>query len=501
MNYSVNSAITKYEELASDEEKAVFIAAIKFLEIIEGQAAGIALDTIAYNDATKEMNLNYYKQFEISLKTGDPVHIDDYLSSSMGTAYNASGVLKSLCEDLPEIIKNCSDLNNLSAQDKADTISKIFGILDNVSGVMNESLVSTYISVLFGMGSLALKYGAMFIEEHNKKLEEVINACMAVIPKNKNDDRSSFCNSISNISHYLISYNSDIEYIQRYYDSISSYIDVADIGQKIKNEMSSITDNISELIKQLNSSLEGITLTKEEQDKIDGLYYTIKEAENYSAKMGLDSIPIGSISFGGVKKSANEADKSITTAENIVYDPLVIDLGKSGFELTGIEDGVHFDMDLNGFAEKTGWITGDDAFLALDLNGDGKINNSRELFGDRTLLSDGTYAKSGFEALAQYDYNLDGLIDAHDEIYNRLLIWQDKNKDGISTSDELMTLKEAGITSINLNYTEKILIMKLMIRFLQIFRVLLLKMELKQLWGNLNFLQTVLILRITLNLR
>ena len=159
---------------------------------------------------------------------------------------------------------------------------------------------------------------------------------------------------------------------------------------------------------------------------------------------------------GDIKGSANNADKSITTAENIVYDPLVIDLGKSGFELTGIEDGVHFDMDLNGFAEKTGWITGDDAFLALDLNGDGNINNSGELFGDRTLLSDGTYAKSGFEALAQYDYNLDGLIDAHDEIYNRLLIWQDKNKDGISTSDELMTLKEAGITSINLNYTEKI---------------------------------------------
>ena len=158
---------------------------------------------------------------------------------------------------------------------------------------------------------------------------------------------------------------------------------------------------------------------------------------------------------GDIKGSADDADESITTAENIVYDPLVIDLGKSGFELTGIENGVHFDMDLNGFAEKTGWITGDDAFLALDLNGDGNINNSGELFGDRTLLSDGTYAKSGFEALAQYDYNLDGLIDAHDEIYNRLLIWQDKNKDGISTSDELMTLKEAGITSINLNYTEK----------------------------------------------
>ena len=459
MNNLVDSAMTKYEDLLSDEDKAIFIAAKKFLEIIEGQAIGIAFDTIAYNDATAEMNLNYYNQFKYSLKTGDPEHIDSYLSNTMGTAYNVSGVLKSLYKNLPEIIKKCSNLSNLSSQDKAKKISEllpdIFDIFDNVSGTINDPIVSTYISMLFSIGSLALEYGSKLIEEHNRKLEEVINACMAVIPKNKNDDRSSFCNSISNISHYLISYNSDIEYIQRYYDSISSYIDVADIGQKIKNEMSSITDNISELIKQLNSSLEGITLTKEEQDKIDGLYYTIKEAENYSAKMGLDSIPIGSISFGGVKKSANEADKSITTAENIVYDPLVIDLGKSGFELTGIEDGVHFDMDLNGFAEKTGWITGDDAFLALDLNGDGKINNSRELFGDRTLLSDGTYAKSGFEALAQYDYNLDGLIDAHDEIYNRLLIWQDKNKDGISTSDELMTLKEAGITSINLNYTEK----------------------------------------------
>ncbi|WP_418815919.1 calcium-binding protein [Pseudoruminococcus massiliensis] len=456
--------LIKYEDLKTDGDRAVYIVANQLYDMIVSNIEGLEIEYIerelALTVQEDVMTREYYNAVKNGFDSGDLKTLDNFISNKISNIYNGFSIAKSIYDGLPTLIEAFADYDELSSEQKADRAGRIlsdtFGIIDSVSGAFNESLISQYISVVFGMGKMCLDLGLLMIQEHNKKLEEVINACMAVIPKNKNDDRSSFCNSISNISHYLISYNSDIEYIQRYYDSISSYIDVADIGQKIKNEMSSITDNISELIKQLNSSLEGITLTKEEQDKIDGLYYTIKEAEDYSAKMGLDSIPIGSISSGGVKKSADEADKSITTAENIVYDPLVIDLGKSGFELTGIEDGVHFDMDLNGLAEKTGWITGDDAFLALDLNGDGKINNSRELFGDRTLLSDGTYAKSGFEALAQYDYNLDGLIDAHDEIYNRLLIWQDKNKDGISTPDELMTLKEAGITSINLNYTEKI---------------------------------------------
>ena len=136
--------------------------------------------------------------------------------------------------------------------------------------------------------------------------------------------------------------------------------------------------------------------------------------------------------------------------KTLLYDPLVIDMGKTGFELTDIKNGVHFDMDSNGYAEKTGWITGDDAFLALDRNGDGVINNSGELFGDRTLLKNGQYASSGFEALAEFDDNNDGIIDAHDQVYNQLLLWQDKNHDGISTPDELTTLSEAGIKSINL---------------------------------------------------
>lgn len=150
------------------------------------------------------------------------------------------------------------------------------------------------------------------------------------------------------------------------------------IREMLKNDFKN--DNIGE------NTISGSSIISNFNTALASGYSYIPDTSEPIGNDAMGSFGGASGGSGGVKKSADEADKSITTAENIVYDPLVIDLGKSGFELTGIEDGVHFDMDLNGFAEKTGWITGDDAFLALDLNGDGKINNSGELFGDRTLL-------------------------------------------------------------------------------------------------------------------
>ena len=49
-------------------------------------------------------------------------------------------------------------------------------------------------------------------------------------------------------------------------------------------------------------------------------------------------------------------------------DPLVVDLGTDGIELSTLADGVNFDLDNNGFAEKTAWIGNEDGFIALDRN-------------------------------------------------------------------------------------------------------------------------------------
>lgn len=113
-------------------------------------------------------------------------------------------------------------------------------------------------------------------------------------------------------------------------------------------------------------------------------------------------------------------------------DPLIIDLGKQGIELTTLDNGVNFDIDNNTFAEKTAWIGLEDGFLVLDRNENGKIDNGGELFGDQVILKSGLKSTSGFEALMEFDENKDGVIDKKDAIYSSLKVWIDENQNGIS---------------------------------------------------------------------
>ena len=135
-------------------------------------------------------------------------------------------------------------------------------------------------------------------------------------------------------------------------------------------------------------------------------------------------------------------------------DPLVVDLGNEGILLTSVDNGVYFDLDKNGFAEKTAWIGPEDGFLALDRNNNGKIDNGGELFGDQVKLKNGSISTSGFEALSEFDENEDGVIDSNDSIFIELRVWIDSNQNGISEPNELKTLDELEIVSICLDYEE-----------------------------------------------
>jgi Ca2+-binding RTX toxin-like protein/subtilisin-like proprotein convertase family protein len=136
-------------------------------------------------------------------------------------------------------------------------------------------------------------------------------------------------------------------------------------------------------------------------------------------------------------------------AQALFVDPLVIDLDGDGVELlNGVESGVTFDVDSDGYAESTGWVAPDDGFLARDLNGNGKIDDARELFSNTTGS-----ATTGFGALAALDANGDGKIDQNDPAFGQLVIWQDANGNGKTDAGELKTLTELGITSISLDKT------------------------------------------------
>lgn len=98
----------------------------------------------------------------------------------------------------------------------------------------------------------------------------------------------------------------------------------------------------------------------------------------------------------------------------------------------------------------------DDGFLAIDLNNNGKIDDSSELFGSKTVIQNsGSLAASGYHALTQYDAlsaggNFDGHISKDDAIWSSLLIWQDKNIDGVSSEDEIFSLNDFNIVDIEI---------------------------------------------------
>lgn len=133
--------------------------------------------------------------------------------------------------------------------------------------------------------------------------------------------------------------------------------------------------------------------------------------------------------------------------------PLVLDLDGDGIETTamGYGDGAsttYFDLDNDGFAERTGWVTGGDGLLAIDKNGNGTIDNKSELFGNS-----GSYA-DGFQALAALDSNGDGQITSLDQNWSKLRVWIDADGDGITDTGELRTLSSLKITQISLNTTD-----------------------------------------------
>src|SRR5437899_419397 len=110
-------------------------------------------------------------------------------------------------------------------------------------------------------------------------------------------------------------------------------------------------------------------------------------------------------------------------------DPLILDLNGNGIEMSSREgNSAKFDIDADGFAEPVGWARDGDGFLVRDLNGNGKIDDVREMFGNAS--------QSGFSQLATLDGNHDGKVDASD---NALA---DFNGDGtIDSSDTYDTLK------------------------------------------------------------
>jgi hypothetical protein len=142
---------------------------------------------------------------------------------------------------------------------------------------------------------------------------------------------------------------------------------------------------------------------------------------------------------------------NVASLDGSTITPIVLDLDSNGIQTVGQSNGVNFDLNNDGNIDKAGWVGGADGLLVRDISGDGVINHGGELFGEGTVLADGSKAKDGYQALAALDSNLDGLIDANDAAFGSLQVWTDGNGNGITDAGELKSLGSLGITSIALD--------------------------------------------------
>ena len=117
-------------------------------------------------------------------------------------------------------------------------------------------------------------------------------------------------------------------------------------------------------------------------------------------------------------------------------DPLVINSNSSSAHVS--DQKFYFDLDGDGKLDEISRLAAGSGFLALDKNGDGKINDGNELFG--------TKSKDGFADLATYDEDGNGWIDENDPIFDKLQIW---TKDARGR-DILCAIGKAGIGAIYL---------------------------------------------------
>ncbi|RYH14656.1 MAG: DUF11 domain-containing protein [Alphaproteobacteria bacterium] len=192
-------------------------------------------------------------------------------------------------------------------------------------------------------------------------------------------------------------------------------------------------------------------------DKNDVMYNGINmdtwmwASKNVGSNDAIDSDVAGD---GIAKTNVTRTDNiTLVSGENdmswdAAITPIAIDLNGDGVHTVARSaSSATFDLLGNGSPIRSGWLSADDGFLAVDANGNGSIDGIAELFG-------GASKGSGFSQLAAYDSNRDGVVDALDTAFGELRIWRDANGNHSTDAGELMTLAQAGVLSLKVGFVE-----------------------------------------------
>lgn len=143
---------------------------------------------------------------------------------------------------------------------------------------------------------------------------------------------------------------------------------------------------------------------RETEQTFVGISASITLSTGETIKVSMEETMARSLSLDAVM-TQQEAQKFIDPLVINFEGPVQLSAQKSEFDLNG-------DGELDSIAR----FASNSAFLALDKNGDGIINDGSELFG--------VASGNGFADLAVYDEDGNGFIDANDSVFSKLLLFR-----------------------------------------------------------------------------
>lgn len=132
------------------------------------------------------------------------------------------------------------------------------------------------------------------------------------------------------------------------------------------------------------------------------------------------------------------------------FEPIMVHLGPGLPRLSSPQDGVIFAVSGPGDLWRLAWPLGNrTAFLVVDRNGNGQIDDMSEMFGNFTSMQAGGLASDGYAALAALDENNDGWVDGNDSAFGTLRLWLDVDRDGHSDPTELYPPTVLGVHALS----------------------------------------------------
>jgi hypothetical protein len=137
--------------------------------------------------------------------------------------------------------------------------------------------------------------------------------------------------------------------------------------------------------------------------------------------------------------------------------PIIVPVEGDRITLSSAAAGVLFDFWGDGSPLRYAWPRSpDSAWLVIDRNHNGKVDDAGELFGNAARLTSGQFAANGYELLDEFDTNRDGVVDASDPRFGEILLWRDVKRNGIVDPGrrELLPAWQAGIIAFHTRYTE-----------------------------------------------